>query len=643
MLRSPHRASRWLVSALILCLIASAIAFQPTARAATDLTLGADAEVADAQGDNVNLRAEPSYTGDVLTSVPEGWLVNVLDGPFTDDLDGTVWYQVVARGQTGYMLSDYLRTPDGDVAPAAAATTTANVNLRAGAGTSFAVLLVIPNGATVNTTGSVQNGFTQLTYNGTTGWSSSQYISTSGGSTTATVIDGALNLRSSASTTASVVTVMPGGATVTITGALINGFYPVRYGTLTGYAYAAYLQIGSNPTPTPTTPAGQTATVIDGSLNLRSGAGTNFSVILVMPGGSTVTITGALTNGFYPVRYGTTNGYASATYLQIGGTPSSPTPTATAPAIDTATVIDGALNLRAGPSTNTSVLAVMPGGSTVSITGSVTNGFYPVRYNGINGFASATYLQVGSQPTATSTPITPTTQPTETAWTTANVNLRSGAGTNFGSIMVVPSGSQVTVTGALTNGFYPVTYSGTAGYISATYITFDEPTTPIPGEGLLIWPVSGGTWQIIQGYNGGTHNGETYMYSLDLQRTDGEQATIGQTVYAPASGTVLWTSGGLLIGMGNGYGIALFHITLNSGITSGTVLTQGQVIGTISGPGGTGYQVTPHVDMTLWRLPNGGGTPRISTPYTGQFAISGQEFAPGALAFNTWGGTIFNP
>ena len=362
-----------------------------------------------------------------------------------------------------------------------------------------------------------------------------------------------------------------------------------------------------------------------------------------MPGGATVTITGALQNGFYPVRYGSTNGYASSTYLRIGGTPTTPTPTATAPAIDTGTVIGGALNLRSGPGTNFSVLALMPGGSTVSITGALQNGFYPVRYNGINGFASATYLQIGSQPTATSTPITPTTQPTEAAWTTANVNLRSGAGTNFGVMTVVPNGSQVTVTGGLTNNFYPVTYSGTSGFISATYITFEEPTTPVPGDGLLIWPVSGGSWTIIQGYNGGTHNGSTYMYSLDLQLTNSAQGTIGQRVYAPATGTVAWTSGGLLINMNNGYGIALFHITLNSGISAGTQLTQGQDIGFISGPGGTGYQVTPHVDMTLWQLPNGGGTPRISTPFTGQFAISGQEFAPGALAFNTWGGTVINP
>jgi uncharacterized protein YraI len=283
----------------------------------------------------------------------------------------------------------------------------------------------------------------------------------------------------------------------------------------------------------------------------------------------------------------------------------------------------------------------MPNGASVSITGSQVNGFYPVRYNGINGYASATWLQLSSQPSPT--PITPTSVPTEAAWTTANVNLRSGPSTSTTSLGVVPSGALVTVTGGLTSNFYPVTYNGTAGYISADYLTFDEPTTPTPGDGLLIWPVSGGTWQIIQGYNGGTHNGSTYMYSFDLQRTDGEQATIGQPVYAPASGTVLWTSGGLLIGMGNGYGIALFHVTLLPGINSGTAVTQGQQVGTISGPGGTGYQVTPHVDMTLWQLPNGGGTPRISTPYTGQFAIEGREFPPGNLAFNTWGGTIFTP
>ena len=72
--RIPFRPSRWLVSALILCLISGTLALQPHARAATDLTLGADAEVADAQGDNVNLRDQPSYSGSCSPACPKaGW------------------------------------------------------------------------------------------------------------------------------------------------------------------------------------------------------------------------------------------------------------------------------------------------------------------------------------------------------------------------------------------------------------------------------------------------------------------------------------------------------------------------------------------------------------------------------------------
>jgi uncharacterized protein YraI len=572
MLRSPLRASRWLTTFLVLCLIASAIVYQPQARAATDLVLGADAEVADAQGDNVNLRDAPSYTGNVLTSVPEGWLVNVLDGPFTDDLDGTMWYQVVARGQTGYMLSDYLVNADGDVFPAAAAVTTANVNLRSGPGTSFGVLLVIPNGSTVNTTGSVQNGFTQLTYNGTTGWSASQYISVTGGTTSGIVADGPLNLRSGPGTSFSVLAVMPTGANLTITGALTNGFYPVRYNGTAGYAAAAFIQVGSNPTPTPTTPSGQTATVIDGALNLRSGPGLTYAVILVMPGGSTVTITGALQNGYYPVRYGSTNGFASATYLQIGTGPS-PTPTRTA------------------------------------------------------------------------TPVS------RTAWTTAGLNLRTGASTSTSVILVIPNGAQITVTGNLTNGFYPVRYGSTNGFASATYITFTSPgptpTATVPVGGTIVWPVTGGTWEVIQGYNGSSHQNNSstwqYLYSLDIARTDGQ--TAGISAFAPVSGTVAWyerSSGGITINMGNGYAVAMFHLTVDRGWEPGDTVQQGDFIGTISAAGGEGFVQVPHIHITLWQTNDGGNWNRVATPFTGQFAISGSSFPSNGSAFQ-WSGFEFTP
>lgn len=555
----PYRRSRIVGVLTLLFVLAIPIATEFDAKAATDLIIGGQAQVSDAQGDNVNLRDTPSYSGVVLTSVPEGSIVDVLDGPFVDDADGTVWYLVNSAGQPGYMISDYLVNADGAVAPAAAATTTASVNLRSGPGTSFAILLVIPNGSSVSTTGQVQNGFTQLVYNGTTGWSASQYVSVTGGSTP--------------------------------------------------------------------------AIVADGPLNLRSGPGVSYSVLALMPTGASLTITGALTNGYYPVTYNGTAGYAAAEFIQILSTQ---TATTTA-----------RLNLRSGPGSTYAVLLVIPNGATVTITGSAQNGFYPVTYNGTSGYASSTYLRIsGTGPTPTPTPIS------RTAWTTANLNLRSGASSTASVILVMPNGSQITVTGNLTNGFYPVRYGSTNGFASSAYITFSgttpspTPTTP-PVGGAIVWPISGGTWEVIQGYNGSSHQNTSstwqYLYAFDIARTDG--ATAGINVYAPVSGTVRWyerSSGGITIDMGNGYAFAMFHLTVDRGWEPGDTITQGDFIGTISDVGGEGFVQVPHIHLTLWQTNDGGNWNRVATPFTGAYTISGYDFPSNGTAYQ-WSGFEFTP
>jgi uncharacterized protein YgiM (DUF1202 family) len=526
------------------------IAHKFDAKAATDLVLGADAVISDAQGDNVNLRDQPSFAGNVLTSVPEGDFVSVVDGPFTDDTDGTTWYQITSTGQTGYMLSDYL-SADDSVSAAAVVTTTANVNFRSGPGTGYSVIQVIPRNSTVNTTGAVQNGFTRLTYNGVTGWVASQYLSGSGDLGTATVNSGPLNLRSAPNTTSSVVALMPIGATVTITGSLTNGFYPVTYNGTAGYAFAEYLTRSTT----------QTATVINANLNLRSGASTTSSVLLVIPRGSTVTITGGLTNGFYPVTYNGTAGYASGSYLQIGGANPTPTPT-------------------------------------------------PVA---------------------------------RTGYTTANLRMRSTPSTSGGILQVIPKGAAVTITGNAASGFYPARYGGISGYVSTSYITF----TPPAGGGLIVWPVSGGVWTVIQGYNGSSHQNNSdlwqYLYSLDIAREDGQ--TAGVQVFAPVSGTVRWyerATGGITIDMGNGYAVAMFHLTVDRAWEPGDTIRQGEFIGTVSDVGGEGFQQVPHIHFTLWQTNDGGNWNRVATPFTGAYAISGTEFPSNGSGYQ-WTGFDFTP
>lgn len=342
-----------------------------------------------------------------------------------------------------------------------------------------------------------------------------------------------------------------------------------------------------------------------------------------------------------------------------------------APLGGTATNSD--VNLRAGPSLEAGVLSVLPPGSPVEVTGGASGAFTPVLAGGVSGWVATEYLGAGGGATAVTpapeaavatpgaTPAPTAAPPTGgvgSATTTDSVNLRAAPGVDGAVLAELPAGTVVEATGAIEAGFFPVSYAGEQGWIASEFLAFRpadaagpvaspvtsaeapaEAATPpaatpelsapaATGSGLA-WPFAGGTWEVIQGYNNGTHTNRSsfsnYQYSLDWARTDGD--TAGQPVYAPASGTVQWVdggSGGILIDMGNGYGVAMFHLTIDPSIGSGDAIQQGQVVGTVSGPGGPGYAGTPHVDLTLWQLP-GGGT-HVSTPFTGGFAIGGREF-----------------
>jgi murein DD-endopeptidase MepM/ murein hydrolase activator NlpD len=160
----------------------------------------------------------------------------------------------------------------------------------------------------------------------------------------------------------------------------------------------------------------------------------------------------------------------------------------------------------------------------------------------------------------------------------------------------------------------------------------------------ISWPIAGGEWKVVQGYNTGTHTNRSgfaqYKYSLDWARVDGE--TAGQPVFAPVSGTVKWVdrgSGGMLVDAGNGYGVAVFHVTLDRGLASGATVQRGQRIGTISGPGGDGYMSMAHIDITVWSL---SGRGHEAVPFTGPNAIAGHEF-PDTGGANQHMGTTVTP
>lgn len=275
--------------------------------------------------------------------------------------------------------------------------------------------------------------------------------------------------------------------------------------------------------------------------------------------------------------------------------------------------------IRSAPSTDETILGELHAGDAVNIHGEERNGFISIIHGEYIGWVYMEYLSFQGDdgatdpdestaptlpdPVPTETPVTPEPQPTEEP--------------------VVPEQE-------------------------AEPLPTEEPVAPEPeATGSISWPVAGGEWNILQGYNGSSHqnNSDLWQYrdSLDLVSADGN--TAGATVYSPVTGTVRWldpSSGGISIDMGNGHAVALFHVVFNGSISEGDFLSQGQAIGYISGPGEAGYSSTPHVHIALWQTGDGGNWNRVSVPFAGNLAISGYSLPNDGSGYQHTG-LRFNP
>ncbi len=221
-------------------------------------------------------------------------------------------------------------------------------------------------------------------------------------------------------------------------------------------------QLTLAPVPAPEGALSGTTAITTTDLNLRAGPSLADAVFLVMPPGAAVTLTGQSTNGFVSVSFDGTPGWAFAAYLRSEDAPAPPpTPTPDFYPGGTTTATSD-LNLRAGPGTGHPILAVMPYGAMVTLTGESLDGFLTVHFNGLDGWAAATYL-------ATSTP-TGTNPSGMTRTVTSDLNLRAGTSLADRIILVMPLGSAVTLTGESANGFVSVLSNGTAGWAFAAYL-----------------------------------------------------------------------------------------------------------------------------------------------------------------------------
>lgn len=195
-------------------------------------------------------------------------------------------------------------------------------------------------------------------------------------------------------------------------------------------------------------------------LNVRSGPGTQYSIIGELYTGQKVTVTGA-TGRWGTISYGNTIGYVHLSYLRDVSTYSTGAVSGNTMYVSTGTTV------YSGPGANYSVTGTLYAGSTVTRTGT-TGSWTQISWNGGYGYVYSAYLSYGSSYINT-TPAAATSA-SGTYYANRTANIRSGPGTGYSILSVIYPNETVTRTGVIGN-WTQISYNNSVAYVYSAYLS----------------------------------------------------------------------------------------------------------------------------------------------------------------------------
>ncbi|WP_300903007.1 SH3 domain-containing protein [uncultured Clostridium sp.] len=400
------------------------------------------------------------------------------------------------------------------------------LNVRSGAGTSYSVIGSLNNGAKVEIV-ETNGTWYKIKYGSGYGYISKDYVTVStsssgssnsgssnnggssnsgtnaGGSNSSSTVksgtvkvNGALNVRSGAGTSYSVIGSLNNGTKVEIVET--NGtWYKIKYGSGYGYISKDYVIVstsssgssnsgssnnggssnsgtnaGGSNSSNSTVNAGTVK--VNGGLNVRSGAGTSYSVIGSLNNGAKVEI--VETSGtWYKIKYGSGYGYVSKDYVTVStssGSSSNGSSNSSSSTVKSGTVkVNGGLNVRSGAGTSYSVIGSLNNGAKVEIV-ETSGTWYKIKYGSGYGYVSKDYVTVSTSSGSSSNGSSNSSSSTVKSGTVkvnGGLNVRSGAGTSYSVIGSLNNGAKVEI--VETNGtWYKIKYGSGYGYVSKDYV-----------------------------------------------------------------------------------------------------------------------------------------------------------------------------
>jgi uncharacterized protein YgiM (DUF1202 family) len=337
-------------AALVLALVAVSLTHPGTAFAANF----SPGEVLQVDTPSLNVRSAPGTGSGVVTVLSGGTKVTIVEGPVAKN--GYNWYKIASP--SGWLIGEGL-APVGNGNPGGN-----------------------PGG---NPSGS---GYAP--------------------GTNVVVSTDALNLRSKASLTGSVLTVLPNGTAAVVVSGTLSGdgysWYEIKAWGQTGFAVADFLSpAGSDGNGGggggSQVPPSSKATVATNALNVRATAGTGAAVVTVLPWGTSVSVhSGPVSSGgysWYEISSAAGSGWAAGEFLSFGGNgggnsggigPGS-----------TVVVSDGPVNLRKSSGIGGHLITTIPTGTKLSVSdGPVAAQGYTWVYvttpSSVSGWVAAEFL-----------------------------------------------------------------------------------------------------------------------------------------------------------------------------------------------------------------------------------------------------------
>ena len=301
-----------------------------------------------------------------------------------------------------------------------------------------------------------------------------------------------LNIRITTSTNSNIIGSYSSGTKVKILGR-IGDWYQVNSSAGYGYVHKNYINILSNNTNNSGSNSGSVeapsnyqignVSNISTSLNIRRSASTSSGVITALGKGAEVKVVGEEGDWYkvYSESFG--YGYAHKNYITIqnnnnndnnnnnnnnGGNQESSKQTGTIVNISTT------LNVRSGASTGSRVVGTLRNGANITIVGQEGN-WYKIEDSSFGtGYVYGDYVKIGgsseSQPSAPDTSSDKTGQVVDVS---TKLNVRSGAGTNYGIVGTLAANATVNILGQ-EGSWYKVSCNGVTGYVSSSYIRVND-------------------------------------------------------------------------------------------------------------------------------------------------------------------------